>query len=150
MLRKFIFPTIILAWGIVLLAQTPFGPYGVLPVTTGNTATDTIVLTVGQINSQLLTGTPTAAAVYTTPSATDWCNAFPFIASSSSQNWNYDLYVKNTAATNSNAITFTGGTGVTFVSSPSISGGHMRVLRVIFQNCTVPTIAIVPYGSNAF
>lgn len=149
-MKKFIFPIAILVWAVVLLAQTPFGPYGVLPVATGNTATDTATLTVGQINSQLLTATPTAAAVYTTPTATAWCNTFPFIASSNAQGWNYDLFVKNTAAANSNAITFTGGSGVTFVSNPSISGGHMRVLKIVFNSCTVPAISIVPYGSNTF
>jgi len=122
-----------------------------LPLNTANTATDTTALTVGQVSQFLLTGTPTAAALYTTPTAAAWCAAFPFIASQRAKGYNYEFIVKNTAATDSNAITFAGGDGnVTFTTAPSISGGHMHVLRVIFKDCNTPVISIVPYGSNTF
>lgn len=154
MKRKFLtiggFTTLAL-WAVLLVAQTVrLGPYGVLPINTANTATDTTALTIGQVAQQLITATPTAAAVYTTPSATTWCAAFPFIASSNAKGWNYDLYIKNTATTDTNNITFTGGSGVTFVTAPGVSGGHMHVLRVIFKDCNTPVVSIVPYGSNTF
>jgi hypothetical protein len=153
LMRNWVFIAIA-AWGALLLqAQYPiFGPYGNIPISTAVIATNTATLTVDQmVDSALLTATPTSAAVYTTPSATALCAAFPFVASTNTIGWNYDLYLKNTAAAGSNAITWLGGTGVTFVTSPSTSGGGMRVLKMVFNSCTgTPSISVVPYGSNTF
>ena len=147
-------PVLYLAiWGTaLLLAQAVrVGPYGVLPINTANVATDSATLTIGQVSQQLLTGTPTVASqTYTTPDATSWCAAFPFVKSGNHKGWNYDWYIKNTASTQANTITLAGGSGVTPTSTVLVPTSSVRVLKVIFKDCSTPVIAIVPYGSTGF
>ena len=78
-------------------AQTaPIGPYGTLPWVAANTAIDTATLVPSKMYG-ILIGTPTAAASYTTPTATLLCGLFPFVGQSGS-NFNWDLVIKNTSA----------------------------------------------------
>lgn len=133
-----------------LFAQTqPLGPYGNIPVNTANTAIDTATLSVGQM-AGVLTGTPTAAATYTTPSATALCALFPFVASGNAQNWNYDWLVKNTSL-GANAITLAGGSGVTLVGTGTAAQNAARHFKVVFNTCTgTPAVQLISLETSAF
>lgn len=119
------------------------------PFRTGNTAADTASLTPGQM-SALLTGTPTAAANYTTPTATQLCQLFPFVASASS-NLHYDWYVKNTSA-GANTITVVGGTGVTITGTATIAQNNIKHFMVVLDNCVSGSQAahIISLGTSTF
>lgn len=142
---------LVFALTTLLVAQTvPLLPYGVIPVNlTDNTAIDTASLSVGQMTG-ILTGTPTTAATYTTPTATAICAAFPFIQSSQSQGWNYDWYIKNTSL-GSNTITAAGGTGVTLRGTGTATQNQIRHFKVVFKSCSpTPTIDLVSLETGAF
>jgi tetrahydromethanopterin S-methyltransferase subunit D len=135
----------------LLVAQTvPLLPYGVIPVNlTDSTAIDTGTLSVGQMYG-ILTGTPTGAATYTTPTATAMCAMFPFLNTSSSQGWNYDWYVKNTSL-GANTITLAGGTGVTLRGTGTATQNNVRHFKVVFKSCgTTPTVDLVSLELGAF
>lgn len=146
------------AWSIILLAlglgflfsQTaPILPFGVLNVSTANTATTTAVLSVGQVSQGLLTGTPGGNATYTTPSAAAWCGAFPFLGANGQKGWDFAYDVKNTSPSGQ-TITVAGGSGVTVQSDGLVPGGSVKHYRVVFRDCQVPAITMVPVGSNLF
>lgn len=123
--------------------QAPLGPYGNIPWNvSGNTAIDTATLVVGQMTG-LLTGTPTGAANYTTPSATAICALFPFVASQSAQNWQYDWYVKNTSL-GANTITVVAGSGVTVVGTGTATQNNLRHFKIVLNTCNgTPAVQVV-------
>jgi hypothetical protein len=131
-------------------AQTvPLGPYGNIPVNTANTAADTIVLVTGQMYG-ILTGTPTAAANYTTPTATQLCTVFPFLSSGSATNWAYDWYIKNTSA-GGNTITAVAGSGVTLVGTGTTAQNFVRHFKVVFNTCSgTPAVQLISLETSAF
>jgi len=139
---KFANKTFTLAFAVVLLcisaffvhAQQPIGPYGNLPFTLNNTAADTAALVPAQMVG-LLTGTPTAGATYTTPSATALCALFPFVGASNANSFTWDWYVKNTSA-GANTITAAGGTGVTLRGTGTAAQNNLRHFKIELTTCT--------------
>lgn len=132
----------------VLFAQNRIapGPYGKLFRNT--TAADTATLTTTQMVG-LLTGTPTAAAAYTTPTAANICASLPQVqqvASGTNTNFANDLFVKNTSA-GANTITMTAGAGVTAVGTMTIAQNAIRHFLVVPTACPnqltgTPTAAV--------
>lgn len=133
-------------------AQTqPLGPYGSIPFLTGNTAIDTVTLLAPQMVS-ILTGTPTAAASYTTPTATLLCGMFPFVASQAAAGYSWDLWVKNTSG-GANTITMLAGSGVTLVGTMTAAQNSMRWFKVVLNECRVGSTAaaqLVSMGTVVF
>jgi len=123
------------------------------PVVTGNTAVGTATLTPGQM-STLLTGTPTAAATYTTPTATLLCRLFPTAISKSNAagtiNFWWEFYVKNTSA-GANTITMAGGTGVTTVGTMTAAQNAITHFLVVLNNCgATPAAQLISLGTSTF
>lgn len=138
-------------WCALLIAAN-FLPYGVLPVDTGNSATNSATLSVAQVQQQLLSVTPTSAASLVTPTAANWCGAFPKEVNSGSYGYSYNWYIKNLASTQANSATVSGGTGVTVngVNSPGlVPTGSVKFYKVV-MNCGIPAITLVPLGSNTY
>ncbi len=126
-------------YALVCLSQmtSPLGPYGNIPISTaGNTAVGTATIAANQLMG-ILTGTPVAAATYTTDTATNICSMFPFVGAQSVNNWNYDFYVKNTSA-GANTITFAGGAGVTLVGTGTAAQNFLRHFKIVLNACPVP------------
>lgn len=122
-------------------AQTaPIGPYGTLVFSQTNTAADTATLVAGQMGQSLLTGTPTGAASYTTPTATILCRLFPFVGAQQSNNFAWDFWIKNTAGS-AVAITLAAGSGVTIVGTATAAQNFVRHFKVVLTNCTAGTTA---------
>lgn len=97
------------------------------------TATNTATLTVAQITSGILVGTPTAAAAYTLPLA-----ATLDAALADKVGHTFDLYVINAATTDLFAITMTTNTGWTLHGNMVVqenqdpshnSSGHFRIRK---------------------
>lgn len=122
---------------------------GQVPFRSGNTAADTASLTPGQMSS-LLTGTPTAAANYTTPTATQLCQLFPFVGSSAT-NLHWDWWIKNTSA-GANTITVVGGTGVTITGTATVTQNNIKHFMVVLDNCVSGSQAahVFSLGTSAF
>lgn len=116
-------------------AQTvPVGPGGSLPFLTTAVAADTTTLS----NSQtvgLLTGTPTAGATYTTPTAAQLCAYFRNIVPANQQTYSWHLWVKNTSA-GANTITVAGGSGITNVGTRTAAQNNVRHFVINLTNCT--------------
>lgn len=120
--------------------------YTVLPAThvLVNTATtDTATLTVAQLFGGRITGTPTAAATYTTPTATLISGAFkPCYVGSTTE-----FIVRNTSA-GANTITLAAGTGVTLTGTMTIAQNNERRFIIQVTNCnTAVTIFSTPTGA---
>ncbi len=120
-----------------------------VPFRTGNVAADTASLTPGQM-SGLLTGTPTAAANYTTPTATQLCQLFPFVTGAAA-NFHWDVYWKNTSA-GANTITAVGGTGVTVVGTATVAQLSIKHFIVVLTNCVAGAQAaqLISLGTSVF
>lgn len=144
----------VLAWGPLPFAHAqsqPIGPYGVMPWLTANTAADTATLSAFQMVG-ILTGTPTAAANYTTPTATALCAMFPFVAAQAASNFHWSLYVKNTSA-GANTITFVAGSGVTLVGTGTVAQNNVRQFEVVLNECRVGSTAaaqLISLNTSAF
>ena len=125
------------------------GVMGTVPFRTGNTAADTASLTPGQMSS-LLTGTPTAAANYTTPTATQLCQLFPFVGSAAA-NLYWPWWVKNTSG-GANTITVVGGTGVTVTGTATIAQNAVKMFMVVLDNCVAGSQAahVISLGTSTF
>lgn len=119
------------------------------PFRTGNVFTDTGSLVPGNM-SGLLTGTPTAAANYTTPTATQLCNLFPFVGGTAA-NFHWDIYWKNTSG-GANTITAVGGTGVTVVGTATVAQNNVKHWMVVLTNCASGTQAaqLISLGTSTF
>lgn len=123
----------------ILFAQNRIapGPYGKL--FRNSTAGDTTTLTTSQMVG-LLTGTPTAAANYTTPTAANICASLPQIAQTSggtNTNFATDLFVKNTSA-GAFTITMVAGAGVTTSGTMTIGQNTIRHFLVMPTACPNP------------
>jgi hypothetical protein len=102
-------------------------------------ATDTATLTAAQVLSGILNGVPTAAAAYTTPTATEILAAIPdaFVGMT------FDLVVNNNSG-GANTITMTGGTGVTVDGTATVAQNVSRLFRCRVDNVGTPGITM--YG----
>jgi len=109
------------------------GPYGWLPWLAANTAIDTATLSRSQMTG-ILIGTPTAAASYTTPSATVLCEMFPFVASQNVSNFGWDWVVKNTSA-GAFTITVLAGAGVTVSGTATAAQSTVRHFKAVLTEC---------------
>jgi hypothetical protein len=117
----------------VFAQQTqPIGPYGFIPWV-ANTAGDTATIKAYQLTG-LLVGTPTAAATYTTDTATNLCSLFPFVGSQNASNWGWDLYLKNTSG-GAFTITMAAGAGVTLVGTGTAAQNNLRHFKVVLTCC---------------
>jgi hypothetical protein len=130
-------------------AQQPIGAYGNLPFTLNNTAADTAAMVPSQMVG-LLTGTPTAGATYTTPTATALCALFPFVGASNSNSFVWDWYVKNTSG-GANTITAAGGTGVTLRGTGTAAQNAVRHFKIELTTCTgTPAANLYSLETTAF
>jgi len=112
------------------------------------TAADTATLTAAQILGGLITGTPTAAANYTTPTAALLIAALqalgvPYL------NESFEFSIKNTSA-GANTITVVGGTGVTIVGTATIAQNNIKRFRLIITDPVLQTINVVSLGTSVF
>jgi hypothetical protein len=132
MKRLFLFFTLLGA-SISLHAQTVAqGAYGAF--FRSSTATNTATLTVDQMVG-LLNGTPTGAATYTTPTATQLCNAFPSTANYfPSATFGILWAVINTSG-GANTITIAGGTGVTAGTTLTVAQNNSRLFLLFPTSC---------------
>lgn len=124
---------------------------GQLPVNlAGNVAVGTQTLGLAAFATQILTGTPTGAASYTTPTATALCTLFPFLAQNGTFDWSYDWYVVNTSG-GSNTITMVVGSGVTLVGTGTAAQNFTRHFKVNFVTCQgTPAVQLVSLETSAF
>jgi hypothetical protein len=88
----------------------------------------------------VLTGTPTAAANYTTPTAVQFCALFPFVATSNGT-YDYDWVLKNTSA-GANTITMVAGAGVTLSGTGTAAQNTVRLFKISLNNCTAGSEAV--------
>jgi hypothetical protein len=93
----------------------------------------------------LLTGTPTGAANYTTPTATALTGAMTSCIVGRS----YDLAVKNTAG-GAFTITFLAGTSVTLSGTMTVTQNNIRHFKIVATNCTTPAVTMYSMGGAAF
>lgn len=91
---------------------TPFLNTGAVVAFGGTNQT----LTVAHLLNGKINGTPTGAAAYTTPTAAEIDAAFPDVATGDS----FEVTIVNTSG-GANAITVTGGTGVTVKGTAAIA-----------------------------
>lgn len=152
-MKKTFFVVIALSMALPMLAQQKMplerGVIGLVPFRSANTAADTASLVPGQMSS-ILTGTPTAAANYTTPTATQLCQLFPFVGSASA-NLHWDWWIKNTSA-GAFAITVVGGTGVTVTGTATVAQNFIKHFMIVLDNCTAGNQAahVFSLGTSAF
>jgi hypothetical protein len=95
-----------------------------------STATDTATLTAAQLKVGLLTGTPTAAATYTTPTGTAFEAEFASFATDEA----FEFVIINLATTTTFDITIAAGAGFTLV-------GNMVVAAAIAAEAAVGGIS---------
>ena len=116
--------------------------------TTLATATDTATLLAASVlgNPAVLTGTPTAAAAYTLPTATLLIAA---MSNPVANGTNYRLIVKNTSA-GAFTITMTAGVGVTITGTATIAQNNFREFLIIPTNLAVPAVTLLAVSSGAF
>jgi len=84
------------------------------------TAIDTTTLTVNQIRTRIIAGTPTAAAIYTLPTGTDMSAAFPGV----SINDAVDFSIHNLATTNTYDISVAAGTDFTVSGNMTVESNE--------------------------
>lgn len=149
---KVLFLTLVLCCSLAF-AQAPAQilSNGQIPVNlAGNVAVGTATLGLASFATQILTGTPTGAASYTTPTATQLCTLFPFLAQNGAFGWSYDWYVVNTSG-GSNTITMVAGSGVTLVGTGTAAQNFTRHFKVQFVNCQgTPTVNLISLETSAF
>lgn len=109
------------------------------------TATDTATLTAAQMlgNPAVLTGTPTAAAAYTTPTAALLIAGMPGAVPAQSS---YTLIIRNTSG-GANTITLTAGSGVTITGTATIAQNITRTYIITPTSATAVTILEVSSGA---
>lgn len=150
--RLLLFGASALVLVVTLFAQNRLapGPYGKIFRLT--TAADTATLTTNQI-AGLLTGTPTAAANYTTPTAAQICSALPQVqqvSSGTNNNFALDFFIKNTSA-GANTITVVAGAGVTATGTMTIAQNTIRHFLLVPTACPntltgTPTAAVTIFS----
>lgn len=153
-MKRFLITILILmAMALPSIAQTmPLGPYGQIPMRTGNVSagTTTATLTLANMAGGLLTSTITGAMTYTTPTATALCSLFPFLAAQGANNFSYDWYIKNTAAS-AIAITMAGGSGVTLVGTGTAAQSFLRHFKIVFTSCgATPAVQLISLETTAW
>lgn len=116
--------------------------------TAPQTAADTATLTAAQILGGLITGTPTAAANYTTPTAVLMLAAMaafgaPYLGLT------FEFLIKNTSA-GANTITVVAGTGVTIVGTATIAQNAIKRFRVVVSSVDASTLDVYSLGSSTF
>lgn len=138
-----------------IFAEANTGPafaYGSLGrsffLTLPTTAADTATLTTAQMFGGLITGTPTAAANYTTPTPALLLAALasfgaPYIGMS------FEFTIKNTSA-GANTITVVGATGVTIVGTATIAQNAAKRFLVVCSSVDSSTFDVYSLGSSTF
>jgi hypothetical protein len=117
-------------------------------MTLPTTAIDTATITSSQVLGGLITGTPTAAAAYTLPTAAllqaalqSFC--VPFIGQS------FEFTVKNTSA-GANTITVAIGTGGTAVGTMTIAQNSCKRFKVVLTAVDSPAYSLYSLGTVVF
>lgn len=115
---------------------------------TPSTAIDTATLTAEQMLGGLITGTPTAAANYTLPTAALLITALqsfgvPYIGQS------FRFTIKNTSG-GANTITAVAGTGATIVGTATVAQSNAKEFRVVITGVDVPAYSIYSLGTVTF
>lgn len=111
------------------------------------TATNTATIT-GQSLQGLLTGTPTAAANYTTDTATNVCAAIgSVLGTPAPPGTSWDWYIKNTSG-GANTITVVAGSGVTLSGTGTVVQNNVRQFRWQVVNCTAGAQALNLFSLN--
>lgn len=128
----------------------PLGPYGtvswngiaVLPTTTATLTPNQMV--------GLGAGALSGAATYTTPSATALCSLWPFVGSSNAASFNWDWFVRDTAA-GSNSITVAAGSGVTVSGTATVAQNNIKHFKVNVTGCGgTPAAVVYSLGTSVF
>lgn len=112
------------------------------------TAADTATLTAAQILGGLITGTPTAAANYTTPTAVLILAAMAAFGASFLDE-GFEFSIKNTSA-GANTITVVAGVGVTIVGTATVAQNAIKRFLVQVSSVDASTINIYSLGSSTF
>ena len=116
------------------------------------TAADTTTLTITQFFNAILSGTPTAAANYTTPTAAAICSALAGVgtAQGASGGGNAaDLWIRNTSG-GANTITVLAGTGVTLTGTMTIAQNNFRHFKIVANSTPCTTVQVFGLDSGAF
>ena len=144
-LEKFLLPAIFTFVAIfanfqIANAQTmPLGPYGNIPLYSTNSFT-AATATIGALQfSGIVAGSGNTTQTLTTDTAANICAAFPFVASTNAQGWNYIVWLKNV---NSGNLTLAAGSGVTLVGTATTPTVNIRPLIVSLINCTAGSQAV--------
>lgn len=104
--------------------------------------TDTTTVTAEQLIAGVLDGTPTAAATYTLPTATDLVAAIPNCKVGSSF-----MFVVNNKSEGTNTITVAAGTDGTADGTLTVAQHVIRAFLVIITNVATPAYYV--YGLGA-
>lgn len=133
----------------VLGQQAQPGPYGALfRASTAAGGAGGVTLTIDQMFG-ILIGTPTASSTYTTPTATQLCNAFPAVTvQPPGSNFGLLLAVVNTAG-GAYTITMAGGTGVTATGTLTVAESDSKLFLLYPTNCTAGSQAWTLYSITA-
>lgn len=110
-----------------------------------NFATATGTATLGAVVGQFITGTPVAAATYTTPTATAIEAAMPSCVIGAV----YHMVIYNTSG-GANTITLAGGTSVTIVGTATVAQNNGKQFLITPTNCSTPAVSIYSLGTSTF
>lgn len=109
-----------------------------------------ITLTTTQLINGIMTHSPAGAVADTTPTATAIVAALTACYVSGTTASTFEFTILNTAA-GANAITVTGGTGVTIVGTAAVPQNFAGNFRGIVTACTgTPTVKLYSIGQTAF
>lgn len=126
-------------WQIANAQTMPLGPYGNIPLLSTNNFTGaTATIPATQLHG-IVSGSTQSTATFTTDTAANICAAFPFVASSNAQGWNYLFWLKNV---NTGNLTFAAGSGVTLVGTVTTATVSMRPVIVSLISCVAGSQAV--------
>ena len=135
----FAFVSIFANWQIVNAQTMPLGPYGNIPLYSTNSYTAATATILAPQLAGIVAGSGNTTQTLPTDTAANICAAFPFVATSGSQGWNYIVWLKNV---NSGNLTLAAGSGVTLVGTATTPTVNMRPLIVSLVNCTAGSQAV--------
>lgn len=113
----------------------------ILDKKTQTALTDTATVTAAHLLTKILDGTPTAAAIYTLPTAELLVAAMSGVAVGSSF-----LFVVNNKSAGANTITVAGGAGGTGDGTLTVAQNVIRVFLILITNVTAASEAYFVYG----
>ena len=112
------------------------------------TAADTATITPAQVLGGLITGTPTAAATYTLPTAALLDAALRSFGTTF-RGQSFEFTIKNTSA-GANTITVAGGTGGTDVGTMTIAQNSAKRFKVVLTAVDSPAYSVYSLGTVVF